>query len=210
MYSLQVAEIRSKLLRLIPNDPDAISRLSDHIQKLAKFHPSLTAGCEFSQAQLMRRLLILPRTQWQPTDTNRAAAAVKKIQALLIEPGPNAALKLACYGIARADLDEAIRSLEAARDAAQPAAPAAVDEPAACPDGAQDNAAAPVAAPEKAGKAKGKAARADKPSRPDQPTGLLHSLSTLDEAELDPQTLADLQALEQEVKGLQCTDPIIP
>lgn len=113
MYPPQIADIRSALIKALPGDIDAISRLADRVQKLAPARRDLTDRCEFSQAQTMRRLLILPVKGWTDNDAHRARYALDKIAALRAEPGPRAALALACYGIERDDLPAALALLEA-------------------------------------------------------------------------------------------------
>lgn len=174
MYPPQIAEIRARLIQTLPRDPDAISALADRIQKLARHAPLLTAGCEFSQAQAMRRLLILPVKAWTDNDAHRAQYALAAIERLQADPAQHAALALACYGIERADLPAAIALLEQARDAPQPAPQPTPDDPALAP---------------KTGKQRSRAAI--KP---------LESLD--DEAALDPETQAALDDLKREVQGL--------
>ena len=192
MLPPEIATIRTRLLQIVPNDPDAISGLADRLQKLAKYDPELTRGCEFSKALQMRRLVILPLKGWKDTDARTALMAMNAIGRLQVAPGLAAALELACYGIERQDLPEAVHHLEQMRGRL-----ANLDDKPAQPVSEASLAPEPNSKPAAyARKAKTKRSEV----KPGQP---LASLTTLDEAELDEQTKAELEALEAEVKKLK-------
>jgi hypothetical protein len=202
LYPAQIADVRSRLIQTLPVDPDRISALSDRIQKSAKYSPTLTSGCEFSQAQVMRRLLILPVKGWTDGDARRAENAIAAITALKAQEGPLAALQLACYGIERGDLEAAIATLEAAKAAAEQATPQDEAGPQAAPDGVEVelNVLFPPVATQKV------TVKVEKPAKPPKaakPAAPLSSLEDLDEGELDPDTQAQLEALKRDVQGLK-------
>lgn len=185
----EIANLRLELLQVLPKDPDAISGLADRLQKLAKYDRALTARCEFSRALQMRRLVILPLKGWKDTDARAARAALETIEQLRAAPGLAAALELACYGIERGDLSKAVVLLEQARDAQ-------------CSQNAMSQE-KPIEAEAKLLPEKGPDPEPAKKAKPKTKPKALESLESLDDAELDEQTKADLDALEREVKSLK-------
>jgi len=111
MKPSEIAELRAKLLNTIPQDSNTAIGLADRIQKVSRDHPELTLLCEYHQAQRMRRLIALPLKAWGILEARWAAEALEKIADLSRREGLEAALALACYGIQRADLENAFRAL---------------------------------------------------------------------------------------------------
>lgn len=169
----------SELIGLVDMDLGAIGTICDRIQKLARRAPEITALCELSQPQKMRRLLIVKPVAWGELELRWAKAAIGRILELKKIKGYPATLALACFGVGRKDLGQAMTALEKAAQAAPETA--VLDEP------------WPVPPPEAGSKA--------------EKMPVLHSLKDLgvadnDEEELDPETLAELAALKQEVMAL--------
>jgi cell division septation protein DedD len=202
MLSTQKAafEYREKLEKLIGMSLDELGQASDRIQKLSRRTPetlALTALCEFSQAQRIRRLLILSPRTWGQLEVRWAKQIVERVAELRNVEGPAAALALACMGGQRKDLKDAMDELNrravetelmVANSAATLHGTPAPAEP------------APAIEPEKKpAKAKKAAAKAEPKPAP------LSSLDELDEETLDPETAAALEALKREVAELQPT-----
>ncbi len=176
MLKDRIADLRERLLKTLPADPNQISGLADRIQKLAKYDRGLTRSCDFSQAQKMRRLVILKAQAWGVQEQRWASRALDWIGALSQQRGPQAALALACFGVEHRDLGDALNQLEAARAAEAPA-----EEPQ--PEPAE---AAPV-----------------KPARKKKAKAEPVEEEESDDLALDAQTQAELDALLKEAEGLK-------
>lgn len=186
-----------------------MGRLADRIQKLSHKLPELTALCGFEWPQRLRRLVNVPAKAWGPMEMSWALQAVKRIGELrAMKDDLKASLALACLGVWGVGVEGLVEQLEhEALFTPDPSLAAVETAPA---DGETPG-------PEK------QEAESDMKSRPaEKPRGnkspakdkqvsgqaagkpaVLASLGDVDEAELDPQTLADLKALEAEVKALQ-------
>jgi len=164
-----------------------IGEKADHIQKLSKYRRDLCALCDFSQAQRIRRLLTVRAYAWRELEERWAKGALAEIERLRGQEGYPAALALACFGVWRPDLGDAIQELELAKGRAAVSVETAV----------QQQTAAREPEPEKpVAREKPKITKTAKPVKP------LESLDDLDEDELDPQTLAELEALKAEVDAM--------
>jgi hypothetical protein len=175
MQRPQILQPRARLLPLLPKDAEQVGRWSDRIQKLAKHNSELVRLCDFNQAAKLRRLIALPPPAWTKKEALWAQDALDQIESLREKPGPAAALALACFGIERDDLKEAIAMLEDAREKAKE----------------------PAASPPKAPEAEAKLPKKPKEKQKAKPQ------AEPDDEELDPKTQAELDALKAEVERMQ-------
>ena len=157
--------------------PEVMQDYSDRIQKQAKNHPALTALCEFSATMQMRRLRLVPPTAWQVLEVRWAGQLLAKLAELKQNPDAAATLALACLGYQRDGLEEALELLGTPE-----AAELIRDVPPPLPTG-------------QAKPKRGKSTTRNTPAFEPAPEGMT-------EAELDPETEAQLAALREETKKL--------
>jgi len=198
----------AELLELVGMDLGAIGSIGDRIQKLARLAPELTALCELSQPQRMRRLLIIKPVAWGELELRWAKAAIGRIRELNPVTGLKkiksqaATLALACYGVRCIDLEQAMQALEtAAAKTRERIAALKAAEVAALETAVEDEPGPvePAPAPIKVAAGPKVAAIGDPRQNLPSPQPVLHSLEDIDEEELDPETLAELAALKAEV-----------
>jgi len=131
------AEVRSNLLQTITiKDPSQVGQYADRAQKLSPDRPDLTVLCDFSQAQKMRRLMILPLKAWKLTEIHWAEYALAKIGELRQNPSLQATLALACFGVVRPGLEDAFTDVQRMGKPAKK--PKAQPEPKPEPEGEDD------------------------------------------------------------------------
>lgn len=99
-----------KQLQALQVDADAALRLADRIQK--RSNDPLTTLCSFEQAHRIRRLNSIPAHAWKNLEIRWAKQAIQEIEQLKAQKGAPASLALACFGIQRPGLKEALAKLK--------------------------------------------------------------------------------------------------
>ena len=120
---LKDAQELSKKLNSQVNAEKAGS-LADRIQKHSG--NDLTTLCDFNAPQRVRRLTNIPPKSWGLLEERWAASALLHIEQLKAVKGDRATLALACYGIERDGLSEALKTLGGSQAEHKPAKAATV------------------------------------------------------------------------------------
>lgn len=88
-----------------------LSGTADAIQKTARTNPQLTRYCDFCCPQKIRRLLLTPSKSWGIVEVRWAKEILARIKQLEQDGSSAATLGLACLGVGRDDLAQAMSML---------------------------------------------------------------------------------------------------
>jgi len=166
-----------KLREHVNMDGDEVIAANDVISRQVKWAPEITALCTISTSMSIRRLLTIPEHTWNKTDLRICKQVIVEIERLgELKPSHRVTLALACLGVRRQSLPLALKYL--------------VDKANLVKDTVDDKANL-VTEEVEVGKV------VERKGEP--PIEVFHSLATLDTSTLDPDTAAQLQAMQEGV-----------
>lgn len=103
---------QTEILETVNLDRSQVLAIGDRIQRLAPLAPKLTIHCTMSMPMKARRLLTLPAQSWHELEIRWARELLAEIARLELLSGPEVELALACCGVEREGLAEAMELLE--------------------------------------------------------------------------------------------------
>ena len=165
-------------------DADQVVDAHNVISRAVKWAPELTILCTPSYSLSIRRFLMIPEHTWKEQDRRVIQAAIAEIERLKgMEPSYATALALSCLGVRKETLPLALRSLQEKVELAKLDAGAVRKA-----DSREDVEETPTRVVERKG---------------EPPVEPLHSLKELDTSTLDPDTAAQLKAMQESVAAEQ-------